>query len=101
MRYAIPSNLRDADAAKLSPELIAQTKLSVLLGHGFALSLLVTGGLSSLAALAIGLLVLKRIRASGGRLVGRGLAWWCVVAGGIGAVAAPSGTVALLAPFAR
>lgn len=35
MRYAIHSNLRDADAARLLPELITQIKLGELPGHGF------------------------------------------------------------------
>lgn len=85
MRYSIPHSFRDAEPGTLTPELLAQIRLSVLLGYGFALSLLGAGGLASLAAFVVGLAARERIRRSDGRLVGRGLAWWCIVAGGLGA----------------
>ncbi len=83
MRYSVPDGFRDADAELLSPELRAQIKLSVLLGYGFALSLLVLSGAASFAAFVIGLVALNRIRRSGGRLVGLKLAWWCIAVDGL------------------
>ncbi len=88
-RYRVPESFRDADRARLSPELLAQIRLSVLLGYGFALSLRGIGGLASLAAFLIGCAALRRIRRSGGRLVGVRLAWWCVIFGGLLAVVLP------------
>ena len=82
MRYSIPHSFRDVEPGALTPELLAQVRLSTLLGYGFALSLLGTGGLGSLAAFVIGLVARERIKKSGGHLVGLGLAWWCIVVGG-------------------
>lgn len=90
MRYSVPESFRDADGAALSPELVEQIKLSVLLCHGFALSLLGTGGLAALAALLIGWEARRRIKRSGGRLVGLRLAWWCIIVGGLCALVLPA-----------
>lgn len=90
MRYAVPESFRDAGRAAFSPELVEQIKLSVLLGYGFALSLLGTGGLASLAAFLIGWEARRRIRRSGRRLVGLRLAWWCIVCGALGALVLPA-----------
>lgn len=90
MRYAVPESFRDAGRAALAPELVEQIKLSVLLGHGFVLSLLGTGGLASLAAFLIGWEARRRIKRSGRRLVGMRLAWWCIVIGGLGALVQPA-----------
>ena len=73
----------------LPPELIAQVRLSVLLGYGFAFSALGVGGLGSLAAFVIGCVARGRIRRSGGRLTGLWLAWWCILSGGLGALVIP------------
>ena len=90
MRYRVPESFRDADRARLSPELLAQIKLSALLGYGFVLSLRGIGGLASLAAVVIGLVeARRRIRRSGGRLAGVRLAWWCIIFGGFWAVVLP------------
>lgn len=89
MRYRVPESFRDAERVLMSPELLAQIKVSVLLGYGFALSLQPLGGLGSLAALLIGLEARRRIRRSGGRLGGIRLAWWCIVVGGLWAAFAP------------
>lgn len=89
MRYRVPESFGDADRARLSPELVAQVKLSVLLGYGFVLSLRGMGGLASLAALLIGLEARRRIRRSGGRLGGIRLAWWCIIFGALLAVVLP------------
>jgi hypothetical protein len=87
LRYSFPRSFRDADVGALPPELIAQVKLSILLGYGFAFSTLGVGGLASLAAFAVGLEARRRIKRSGGRLGGLWLAWWCILTGGLGAFA--------------
>ena len=89
MRYRVPESFRDFDAAAVSPELLSQIKVSVLLGYGFVLSIQGIGGLGSLAAFLIGCEARRRIKRSGGRLVGIKLAWWCIVFGGVCAVVAP------------
>ncbi|HEX8131201.1 MAG TPA: hypothetical protein VF527_19030 [Pyrinomonadaceae bacterium] len=89
MRYSIPDGFRDIEPANLSPELAAQIKLSVLLGYGFAFSLLGVGGLASLVAFIIGWRARRRIERSGGKLAGLKLAWWCIVVGGAGALVWP------------
>jgi ABC-type branched-subunit amino acid transport system permease subunit len=85
LRYSIPHSFRDVEPSALTPELLAQIRLSVLLGYGFALSLLGAGGLASLAAFVIGLVARERIKKSRGRLVGLKTAWWCIVVGGLSA----------------
>ena len=89
MRYSVPHSFRDAEWRAWPPALHAQIKLSVLLGYGFVLSLLTIGGLAPLVAFVIGWHARKRIKASGGRLVGLRLAWWCLIVGGAGAVLWP------------
>ena len=89
MRYSFPQSFRDADAGALPPELIAQVRLSVLLGYGFAFSALGVGGLGSLTAFVIGCVARRRINRSGGRLAGLWPAWWCILTGGLGALAIP------------
>lgn len=89
MRYCVPESFRDADRAALSPELLSQIKVSMLLCYGFVLSLQGVGGLGSLAAFLIGCAARRRIKRSGGRLVGIRLAWWCIIFGGFWAVALP------------
>jgi len=78
----------------LSPELLTQIKLSVLLGYGFAFSLLGIGGLASLIAFIIGWEVRRRIKQSHDKLVGAKLAWWCIVVGGLGMVTWPLAFIA-------
>lgn len=73
----------------LPPPLVAQVKLSLLLGCGFAFSLLGVGGLGSLIAFAIGLHARERIKRSHAPLAGLMLAWWCILFGGLGAVILP------------
>jgi hypothetical protein len=86
LRYIVPGSFRDLSPEALTPELLAQIKLSVLLGYGFAFSIQGTVGLGSLAAFVIGLVARRRIKSSGGRLAGIGVAWWCIVVGACGAV---------------
>jgi asparagine N-glycosylation enzyme membrane subunit Stt3 len=89
MRYSIPGSLRDLEPKNLSPELLAQVKLSVLLGYGFAFSLIGVGGLASLVAFVIGWQARGRIKRSHDKLVGMKLAWWCIVVGIAGAIILP------------
>jgi hypothetical protein len=70
-------------------DLERQVRLSRLLAMGFALSLVVAGGLGSLAALVIGLKALTVINRSPVELVGKGMAWWRIIIGVTGAIAAP------------
>ena len=60
-----------------------------MLGYGFALSLVVIGGAGSAAALVIGLRARGIIKRSGGELSGMRMAWWCIIAGGVGTAALP------------
>jgi hypothetical protein len=87
VRYSFPGSFRDADVASLPPELIEQVRLSILLGYGFAFSTIGVGGLASLVAFVIGLQARARIKRSGGLLSGLWLAWWCILTGGLGALA--------------
>lgn len=89
MRYSAPHSFRDAEPGNLSPELSAQIELSVLLGYGFAFSLLGIGGLASLIAFIIGWQARCRIKRSPDKLVGVKLAWWCIIVGGLGMTVIP------------
>ena len=89
MRYSVPASFRDLPPEALTPELLAQIKVGVLLGYGFALSLIGTVGLSSLAAFVIGLEARRRIKKSRVGLAGLRLAWWCIIAGALGAILLP------------
>jgi len=66
-----------------------QIRLSRSLTTGFAFSIVWLAGVGSLIALAIGIKALVQISRSGKKLSGSGLAWWCVVVGGIGVVVLP------------
>jgi hypothetical protein len=67
-------------------DLERQVRLSKMLAMGFALSLVGAGGLGSLAALLIGLKALTVINRSPVELVGKWMAWWCVIIGALGAI---------------
>lgn len=71
----------------LPPQLVAQIKLSIKLGYGFAFSTLGISGLGSLAAFVIGWQARRGIKRSGGQLAGLWLAWWCLLTGGLGTLA--------------
>lgn len=66
---------------KISP-LGAQSKLSQKLTIGFVLTFIPLFGFVSLI---IGTGALRQINQSSQELVGRKMAWWCIVVGGIGA----------------
>jgi hypothetical protein len=78
-----------AELARVNPTLFLQMRVSRMLGFGFALSLAWTGGVSSLIALFIGLRARRLISERGGAIAGMRMAWWCIVAGAIGALAGP------------
>jgi hypothetical protein len=63
--------------------LVEQVKLSVLLGCGFAFSLVALGGVGSLIAFVIGWRARSRIKRSHNQLAGLRMAWWCIVVGGL------------------
>jgi hypothetical protein len=67
-------------------DLERQVRLSKLLVMGFALSFHGVAGLGSLAGLLIGLKGLRAINRSPNELSGKWMAWWCVIAGGVGTV---------------
>jgi hypothetical protein len=67
-------------------DLERQVRLSKMLAMGFALSLVGAGGLGSLAALLIGLKALTVINRSHVELVGKWMAWWCIIIGALGAI---------------
>jgi hypothetical protein len=67
-------------------DLERQVRLSKMLAMGFALSLVGVGGLGSLAALLIGLKALTVINRSPVELVGKWMAWWCIIIGSLGAI---------------
>jgi hypothetical protein len=70
-------------------DLERQVRLSKMLAMGFSLSLVGAGGLGSLAALLIGLKALTAINRSPVELVGKWMAWWCIIIGALGAIGAP------------
>ena len=87
MRRRVDSDL--AETARRDPTLFLQTRVSRMLGLGFALSLAWVGGVGSLVALFIGLRARRLIREGRGAVAGARMAWWCVVAGAAGAMAGP------------
>ncbi len=60
-----------------------------MLADGFVLSIVWIGGISSLAAVVLGLRARRIIKQSGGAIVGIKLAWWCILEGTLGVVVAP------------
>jgi hypothetical protein len=71
------------------PKLALQVRVSKMLGVGFVLSLVGTGGVSSLIALIIGLRARKIIKESGGEISGVRMAWWCIIVGAVGTLVLP------------
>ncbi len=62
-------------------------RVSRMLGFGLALSLAWTGGVSSLIAFVIGLRARKLIKnGRDGEIAGIKMAWWCIIAGAVGAL---------------
>jgi hypothetical protein len=71
------------------PKLALQVRVGKMLGDGFAFSLVGMGGIGSLIALVIGLRARGIIKRAGGELSGLRLAWWCIIAGGVGTAVLP------------
>ena len=64
-------------------DLEQQVKVSKMLGLAFAFSVTGIGGIGSLVALILGWKALRIIQAASGRITGRWMAWWCILAGGL------------------
>lgn len=67
-------------------ELSLQVKVSKMLGMGFVLSIASLYGVGSLIALILGWRARQIILMQNGRINGLLLAWWCIVAGALGAL---------------
>jgi len=65
-------------------DLEQQVKVSRMLGLAFVLSITGIGGIGSLVALILGWRALRIIRLASGRITGRWMAWWCILAGALG-----------------
>jgi hypothetical protein len=65
-------------------ELEQQVKVSKMLGMAFVLSITGIAGVGSLIAMILGLKARRIIQASGGRVGGHVMAWWCILAGAMG-----------------
>ena len=76
-------------------DLERQVRLSKMLAMGFSLSLVGVGGLGSLAALLIGLKALTVINRSPVELVGKWMAFWCIIIGSLGAIGLLPSTLSL------
>jgi hypothetical protein len=61
-----------------------QVKVSRMVGLAFALSITGIGGIGSFVALVLGWRALRIIKAESGRISGRWMAWWCILAGALG-----------------
>ncbi|HKC63897.1 MAG TPA: hypothetical protein VKB86_09680 [Pyrinomonadaceae bacterium] len=66
-----------------------QVRVSKTLADGFMFSIVWLGGIGSLVALIKGLRALRIIQRSNGELTGKGMAWWCIIAGALGSIIAP------------
>lgn len=65
-------------------DLERQVKVSKMLGMAFVLSITGIFGVGSLIALILGWKARRIIQASNGRISGRAMAWWCILAGALG-----------------
>ena len=77
-------------------DLELQVKVSRMLGLAFARSITGIGGLGSFVALILGWRALRIIKAASGRITGRWMAWWCILAGALGALIITPITIALI-----
>ena len=71
----------DAESASLTAE---QARLNKMLTRGVVFSVIWLAGFGSCYALCQGLLARRMLRLNP-MLQGNGLAWWCIIAGGLGA----------------
>lgn len=65
-------------------ELEQQVKVSRMLSLGFVFSIAPLPIVGSILALSLGWKARRMIRASEGRISGRIIAWWCILAGALG-----------------
>jgi hypothetical protein len=77
-------------------DLEQEVKVSRMLGLAFVLSITGIGGIGSLVAFILGWRALRIIRAASGRITGRWMAWWCILAGALGALIITPITIALI-----
>jgi len=81
---------------KLMNDLEQQVKVSKMLGLAFALSITGVGGIGSLVAVILGWRALRIIKTASGRISGRRMAWWCILAGTLGTLTITPVTVAYI-----
>ena len=67
-------------------DLDQQVKVSKMLGLAFVLSITSIFGVGSLVAFILGWRAARIIKASNGRITGGWMAWWCILAGALGAL---------------
>lgn len=77
-------------------DLEQQLKVSKMLGMAFVLSITGIFGVGSLIALILGWKARRIIQASNGRISGRVMAWWCILAGALGTLILPPLTIATI-----
>jgi hypothetical protein len=70
-------------------ELEQQVKVSKMLGMAFVLSITGIFGIGSLIVLILGWKALLIIQGAQGRISGRFVAWWCILAGALGTLILP------------
>lgn len=75
-------------------QLERQVKVSKMLGMAFVLSITSIFGVGSFVALILGWKALRLIRSSSGAINGRMMAWWCILAGALGALVITPLTIA-------
>ena len=75
-------------------QLERQIKVSKMLGMAFVLSITSIFGVGSFVALILGWKALRLIRSSSEAVSGRMMAWWCILAGALGALVITPLTIA-------
>ncbi len=68
-------------------------KVSKMLGIAFVLSITGVFGVGSSIALILGWKALLIIQVANGRISGRFMAWWCILAGALGTLILPPLTI--------
>ncbi len=74
----------------MTANLKLQVKVSKMLALGFVLSITGIGGLGSLAAMILGFKAKRLIEQANSKIAGSGMAWWCIIVGGLGTLILPS-----------
>lgn len=80
---------QESSGGELERDLSFQIRISKMLSYGFVFSIVWLGGIGSVIAVVSGMRALRLIRSADNRPVGEGMAWWCIVAGAVGALAGP------------